>query len=167
MSQNIFNQTSLKLKGIHQKKFTMLHSTRLLKRSILQEYLIALKSHPVWTPKSGIMWQFLLFMILLLQFVIICVNLILVSFLLIYHVPCNCHKSPFVNKDRGHILTGDLRIIKNNRLRRITCKVPKHCENKNINFSEGKKNIFYGLDQCICSWFNKKSILEESLSDGK
>ena len=108
-------------------------------------------------------------MILLLQFVIILCQLDIGQFLayLPCNLPCNCHKSPFVNKDRGHILTGDLRIIKNNRWRRITCKVPKYCENKNINFSEGKKNISYGLDQFICSWFNKKSIPEESLSDGK
>lgn len=73
------------------------------------------------------MWQFLLFIILLLQFVIILCQLDIGQFLayLPCNLPCNCHKSPFVNKDRGHILTGDLRIIKNNRLRRITCKVPK------------------------------------------
>ena len=34
-------------------------------------------------------------------------------------LPCNCDKFPFVEKDDGHILTGGMRIIKNNNLRMI------------------------------------------------
>lgn len=33
--------------------------------------------------------------------------------------PCDCEKSIFVGKDHGHILTRDLRIMRNNKLRKI------------------------------------------------
>ena len=39
--------------------------------------------------------------------------------------PCFCYGSSFVNKDHGHIVTGDLRIVKNNELRKIFVKGPK------------------------------------------
>ena len=32
-------------------------------------------------------------------------------------LPCNCCKPPIVDKDYGHILTGNLRIIKNDKSR--------------------------------------------------
>ena len=32
---------------------------------------------------------------------------------------CNCHSSNSVDKDHGHVITGDLKIIKNNKLRKL------------------------------------------------
>ena len=47
-------------------------------------------------------------------------------------IQCHCSKYPseFVNDDRGHILTGNLQIIKNNKLRELISKGPKYREPK-------------------------------------
>ena len=37
-------------------------------------------------------------------------------------LPCNFDKSPFFDKDHGHVPTGNLRIFKNSTLRKIICK---------------------------------------------
>ena len=40
----------------------------------------------------------------------------------------------FLNKERGHILTGNLKIIKNNKLRKLFSKGPKFREPQEIDF---------------------------------
>ena len=39
-------------------------------------------------------------------------------------LPCKCNNSPFVDRYHKHIVTGDLRIIKNNALRKPFIKGP-------------------------------------------
>ena len=41
-------------------------------------------------------------------------------------LPCKCSKSPFKDKDHGHIITGDLRMIQNNKLRKLFTKGRKN-----------------------------------------
>ena len=41
-------------------------------------------------------------------------------------VPCFCADSPFIDADHGHIITGDLRIVENNKLRKLLAKGPKY-----------------------------------------
>ena len=38
---------------------------------------------------------------------------------------CNCTTSPFNDPNNGHIVTGDIHIVQNNKLRRLLCKGPK------------------------------------------
>ena len=45
-------------------------------------------------------------------------------------LPCECEGSPFIDKDHKHIITGNLKIIKNNKLRKLFCKGPKYRQNK-------------------------------------
>ena len=40
-------------------------------------------------------------------------------------LPCKCNNSPFVDRYHKHIVTGDLRINKNNALRKLFIKGPK------------------------------------------
>ena len=40
-------------------------------------------------------------------------------------LPCNCKDSPFKDDHHGHIISGDLRIITDNKLRKIFSKGPK------------------------------------------
>ena len=40
------------------------------------------------------------------------------------NLPCQCTKSPFRDPNHGHIVTGDLRIVQNNKSRKL-CKGPK------------------------------------------
>ena len=45
-------------------------------------------------------------------------------------ITCNCknYSRKFINEDRGHVLTGNLQIIQNNKLRKIFTKGPKFRE---------------------------------------
>ena len=66
-----------------------------------------------------------------------------------------------------HILTGDLRIIKSNKLRKLICKGPKYYESKAVDFNTPKNNIFKGIDKCIRSWKHKKGLPKALLSQWK
>ena len=70
--------------------------------------------------------------------------------------PCSCAGSRFIDKDHGHILKGDLHIIKSNFLRKLICKRPKYRESKTVDFTLAKDNILDGTDKCIISWGNKR-----------
>ena len=39
---------------------------------------------------------------------------------------CNCTTSPFADPNHGHIVTGDISIAQNNKLRKLLCKGPKY-----------------------------------------
>ena len=39
-------------------------------------------------------------------------------------ISCSCSNSPYVDKNHGHIVTGDLELIKNNKLHNFFCKGP-------------------------------------------
>ena len=43
-------------------------------------------------------------------------------------LPCDCHLSPFKNNDHGHVISGDLNIISDPKLRQLISKGPKFRE---------------------------------------
>ena len=51
---------------------------------------------------------------------------------------CNCTTSPFTDTNHGHIVTGDIRIVQDNKLRKLLCKGPKYREPVSVNFSNYK-----------------------------
>ena len=53
-------------------------------------------------------------------------------------LPCKCINSPFADKYHKHVVTGDLRIIDNNPLRKLFTKGPKFRETKTINLEKAK-----------------------------
>ena len=50
------------------------------------------------------------------------------------NLPCNCTTSPLTDRNNGHIVTGDIRILQNNKLR----KYYKYKEFVSINFPNCK-----------------------------
>ena len=64
----------------------------------------------------------------------------------------------FVNKYHDHILKGDLRIVKNSKLRKVICKRPRFREKNPTNFREAKKNILKGLDDFNSTWCEQKAL---------
>ena len=54
------------------------------------------------------------------------------------NLPCNCTTSPFTDPNHGHIVSGDIRIVQNNKLRKLLCKGLKYREPVSINFSNCK-----------------------------
>ena len=77
-------------------------------------------------------------------------------------LPCKCNNSPFVDKYDKDIVTGDLRIVKNNALRKLFIKGTKYREVKPINQEKAKRCILEGLHNCISSCCYKNGV-DESL----
>ena len=67
-------------------------------------------------------------------------------------LPCKCNNSPFADRYHKHIVTGDLRINKNNALRKLFIKGPKYKEVRPINLEKAKRCILEGLHKGISSW---------------
>ena len=72
---------------------------------------------------------------------------------------CSCSSSPFVDQNHGHILTGDLRIIKNEPLRKLIQKGPNFREPHSINWKRCRKKIEEGLDICTSKYVSLCSNL--------
>ena len=62
---------------------------------------------------------------------------------------CECQGSTFCDPSHGHIITGNLNIIKNNKLRNLLSKGPNYREPKTINWNACKKEIVCGIDNLI------------------
>ena len=73
-------------------------------------------------------------------------------------LPCKSNNSPFVDRYHKHIVTGDLRIIKNNALRKLFIKGPKYREVRHINLEKGKRCILEGIHNCTSSWCYKNGV---------
>ena len=69
--------------------------------------------------------------------------------------PCSCSGSTFCDPHHGHIVTGDLRIIQNPKLRKLLTKGPNYRENKTINYSKCAKEINDSLDLCVSNLASK------------
>ena len=61
-------------------------------------------------------------------------------------MPLNCEGSDFMDKYHKHKVTGDLRIMKNNKWRSSS---PKVLKNNNISSKRAKVRIMEGLNDCI------------------
>ena len=60
---------------------------------------------------------------------------------------------------------GDLRIIKNNVLRKLFTKRPNFRDIRPINFNKAKSCIPTGLKECICKWCNENSVNKNFFSE--
>jgi len=64
-------------------------------------------------------------------------------------VRCDCQNSEYINEHHGHIITGDLRIIRNKKLRKLICKGPNYREPKTINLKKCRDGIALGLAEFV------------------
>ena len=69
--------------------------------------------------------------------------------------PCECESSTFCDPHHKHIITGDLRLIENTKLRKLLTKGPNYREPRSINFSKALKEISIGIDELIESLSSK------------
>ena len=78
---------------------------------------------------------------------------------------CDCESSAFRYEPHGHIITGDLRIIKNRKLRRLLEKGPKYREQNTIDWKLNKRILTKAVDDYTKSWSKREgyhvSALEE------
>ena len=73
-------------------------------------------------------------------------------------LPCDCNDSPFKDPNHGHIVTGDLRIVQNNKLRKLLCKGPKYREPVPINWEKCRSEIKNGISTFYNNYCNKKGL---------
>ena len=76
---------------------------------------------------------------------------------------CECSNSPFINSHHKHILTGDLRIVKNNKLRKLFMKGPNFREPKPLNFEKCYDVIEAAIIHCIEIMATRKKINQVDL----
>ena len=65
---------------------------------------------------------------------------------------CMCNESTFCDPHHKHIVTGDLRIVENDKLRKLLAKGPNYREPMAINYKQAKSKIITALDSCIESF---------------
>ena len=61
---------------------------------------------------------------------------------------CKYVNSPFKDSDHGQIVTGDPKIIKDSKLRKLFSKDLMHLEPKKIDFDQARENIVNGTEDC-------------------
>jgi hypothetical protein len=71
---------------------------------------------------------------------------------------CECQSSPFCDPVHKHIVTGDLRVIKNNRLRSLLSKGPKYREQERIRWDKVLDSIKAGITDCQESWSQREHV---------
>ena len=72
--------------------------------------------------------------------------------------PCSCSESEYCDPHHGHVVTGDLRIIDNAKLRKLFSKGPNYRENKTINYSKCLKEVVTALDTCASNMASKYKL---------
>ena len=70
-------------------------------------------------------------------------------------LPCNCADSPFRDKHHGHIISGDLRLVKDNKLRKLFTKGPKYRERKFIDWEAVESDLLASVKDYANSWCEK------------
>ena len=81
--------------------------------------------------------------------------------------PCTCKESSHSDPHHGHVVTGDLRIIENSKLRKLFSKGPNYRENKTINYNKCKIEIYKAVDACASKMAVKYNLNIEAFDRWK
>jgi len=73
-------------------------------------------------------------------------------------LPCDCTHSSFIDHDHGHIISGDLSIVSDPKLRNLISKGPKYRESFPFSCDQAKEDIMTGFDEYIDTWSRKSGI---------
>ena len=65
---------------------------------------------------------------------------------------CDCESSTFRYEPHGHVIPGDLRIVRNRTLRRLLEKGPKYREQNIIDWKLNKKILLTAIDDYAKNW---------------
>jgi hypothetical protein len=81
---------------------------------------------------------------------------------------CDCSHSPFQYNPSGHVITGDLNIIRHESLRKVISHGPKFREPQHINWKHNFKIIMNAAEDYARRWIKREVDQDpelESLSD--
>ena len=70
---------------------------------------------------------------------------------------CDCKSSTVCYEPHCHIITGDLRIVKNRKLRRLLSKGPKYRENT-IDWDLNKNILITAVDDYAKNWSKREGV---------
>ena len=73
---------------------------------------------------------------------------------------CECEQSDFKDPHHGHVVTGDLRIVNNIKLRNLFKKGPNYREPKFINWKKTEECLKEDINTFISKWSTKNRISE-------
>jgi hypothetical protein len=80
---------------------------------------------------------------------------------------CTCAQSKFCNKDIGHIVTGDLDIIQDEKLKLLFSYGPSYRIPKKVKWKKILNEIESALDKCIINWSNKEGVVRQTFKEWK
>ena len=79
--------------------------------------------------------------------------------------PYTCSESTFCDPHHKHIVTGDLRIVDNPKLRKLLTKEPNYREPKTINFSKCQSEVERAIAECDSALSTKYKLPLSSFDD--
>ena len=80
---------------------------------------------------------------------------------------CDCSNSEFSDPHHKHIVSGDLRIVSNPKLRKLLSKGPNYREPKMLNYRNCRKSIESSLSSAVEKFATKYDLSVEALSSWK
>ena len=79
--------------------------------------------------------------------------------------PCSCSESEFCDPHHKHIVTGNLRVVENQKLRKLLTKGPNYREPITINFGKCRAEIEKAVVECAASLSEKYKLPLSSFDD--
>ena len=80
---------------------------------------------------------------------------------------CQCKESKFCYEPHGHVITGDLRVIENAKLRELVAKGPKYREPNRVNWKATETMFFESIDLYAKNWSKREQVELKYLSEWK
>ena len=80
---------------------------------------------------------------------------------------CQCKKSKFCYEPHGHVITGDLRVIENTKLRELVAKGPKYREPNRVNWKATETMFLDSIDLYAKNWSKREQVELKYLSEWK
>ena len=80
---------------------------------------------------------------------------------------CQCKESKFCYEPHGHVITGDLRVIENTRLRELVAKGPKYREPNRVNWKATETMFLESIDLYAKNWSKREQVDLKYLSESK
>ena len=80
-------------------------------------------------------------------------------------ISCDCHESQFRYEPVGHVITGNLGIIENRKLRKLVSKGPSYREQNNINWNTNLKILRKSIREYKLQWAKKEKVDSRALDE--
>ena len=80
---------------------------------------------------------------------------------------CQCKESKFCYEPYGHVITGDLRVTENAKLRELVAKGPKYREPSRVNWKATETMLLESIDLYAKNWSKREQVELKYLSEWK